>query len=259
MRKIIMTTIISTLIVAVVATFGIQHFTQASTVAPYDADVDHDGHVTILDLSNVARYYGQPAPLATATAAPPTIVGNRSFASGGLLVDTTDGSIVATMNNPYRSLIRASCDGAHLAIGGLAYAGSGNIPQELQVIDAVTGTVLATSPTFSSGANVGALFPCPLKSAGGALTGGSPTLNRAILTWTIDSNTSQVMIFDVSSGNPIYTGQMLGGPSDVRLTCANDAIMFTIGPLGNSSDLIRLTDGALIANVPSAGLLDPTC
>jgi hypothetical protein len=66
MRRIIFTSVIGALIVAVAATFGIQHFTQASTVTPYDADVDHDGHVTILDLSNVARYFGQPAPLATA-------------------------------------------------------------------------------------------------------------------------------------------------------------------------------------------------
>ena len=70
MRKIIITTIISALIVAVGATFGVLRYTQASTVTPYDADVDHDGQISILDLSSVARYYGQAAPLATATALP---------------------------------------------------------------------------------------------------------------------------------------------------------------------------------------------
>ena len=68
MRRIIIASIISAVIVAVGVTFGVRHYTQASSpVGLYEADVDHDGSVSILDLSKVAHYFGQSAPLATAT------------------------------------------------------------------------------------------------------------------------------------------------------------------------------------------------
>ena len=120
MRQIIITTIISGMIVAIAATFGVLRYTQASTVTPYDADVDHDGHISILDLSNVARYYGQSAPLPVATTTPPTIVGNRAFAvlnplGHSILVNTDDGSIVADFGN-VGGVVASSCDGARAAM-----------------------------------------------------------------------------------------------------------------------------------------------
>jgi hypothetical protein len=59
MRKIIITSIISVLLAAVAATFGVRHYTQASSPATvYDADINHDGWVNGLDLNNLARYFG---------------------------------------------------------------------------------------------------------------------------------------------------------------------------------------------------------
>lgn len=73
MRKVIITSIISTIIVVVASAFGVRHYTQASTpVGLYEADVDHDGYVSILDLAAVAQYFTQAAPLPTPPVPTPT-------------------------------------------------------------------------------------------------------------------------------------------------------------------------------------------
>ncbi|HYM15591.1 MAG TPA: hypothetical protein VEZ14_08525, partial [Dehalococcoidia bacterium] len=74
MRRTIIATIISAAVLAGGAVFGVRHYTQASSpVTAYDADINHDGRVTIGDVALVAHYFGQSAPLPTATPTPPPI------------------------------------------------------------------------------------------------------------------------------------------------------------------------------------------
>ncbi len=95
MRRIIITCIISALIVSVAAIFGVRHYTQASSpVTAYDADVNHDGRITIGDLAKVAYYFGQTAPLPTPTSTPYLYApGSGIFESGTIWCTNGPGDI----------------------------------------------------------------------------------------------------------------------------------------------------------------------
>ncbi len=90
MRNIIIMSIVGALIVAIAVAFGVQHRTQASVpVGLYEADIDHDGKVSILDLAKAAAFFGQSAPLPTPTMGPfafDAVSCNNGVITGNLLV-----------------------------------------------------------------------------------------------------------------------------------------------------------------------------
>lgn len=253
MRKIIITTIISALILAGGATLGVRHYAQAlTTVGLYEADVDHDGSVSILDLSKVAHFYGQTAPLPVATPAPPTIVTNRAWGYLGpippvvtQLLDISNGTVVASYPG-WNLPSTQSCDGLFSL---MTLAGD---PNTFQVVNNLTGAVLLTQslPLFSN-----PIFPCPLKGAGATLNAGSPAPDRLIVRHDVpcafygcpsgvSGNYFLVRIYDLTNGGVLFDhgGPMEGGDNHVRwLTCSQDAVV-----ISNSSGwlLVKLSDGS---------------
>src|SRR5438874_7205884 len=83
--------------IAAVSFFGVYHYTSATNaVTPQDADVNHNGAVTIADAISVLPHIGQLAPIA----AIPQIVGDRGFmrlpSGAAQLINTSTGAVVAT-------------------------------------------------------------------------------------------------------------------------------------------------------------------
>lgn len=75
---------VTVLAVGVVASVGVYQFRQADAapglpVTIQDADVDADGHISILDLAGTARYYGQAVPNVARPVAEQNLDGNGNI------------------------------------------------------------------------------------------------------------------------------------------------------------------------------------
>ncbi len=124
--------IIASIIGALVVTVGVYRYrADAATPQPvtvYDADVDHDGSVTILDLTNVANHFLEAAPLPTDTPlATATLVDGCYLSSGGVLSACTATPTSTPTATPTATATPIPCAGA--AVNAVWTAGNGHCYQ----------------------------------------------------------------------------------------------------------------------------------
>ena len=227
-------------------------------------DQDGDGVVTILDIIAVGRAFGQH--MATPTLQP-TVIGNRNFITHGnfasvVIVNTSDASVVSTVTGPAASLTTAalgtSCDGAYGAVSEAVTPST----HRVKIVDMQSGAVLVTVdvPSAFNLAAIGqterVLFPCPLASAGGMFTEGSPQPDRAVLlTDTADPPCCTVTMYNLASGQALHSDSTTGG---IWLNCANDTLLYGIAS-NAATNVVRLSDGTLIGAIPGYPGVEPSC
>lgn len=222
-------------------------------VTPYEADINKDGAVNSGDQLGLAKNYGLPVPTATPQPTTPVIVRDRQFVTriGAepdmccALIDTDDGSIVATFNS---SGEKQSCDGRYSYIHERDAVGQSRVA----FIDMETGSVVVSSTPFPSGYNVEAWFSCPLIP-------GSPP-DRAVLTVRnvyTSPPLKDLTIWNLTSGEALAHIDIDDSP--VALNCGLDVVMFTDVVTTNPDPLIvrRLSDGLEVGRIPGGTSLGP--
>jgi len=212
-------------------------------------DIDDNGYINFTgDVIALARIaFGlQPPPAPYVIPTPPTIVGNRAFHSAYLaappqLINTDDGSVVATFavgdalgGNPL------SCDGAYAMITSPVVGG---VLTTARIISTRDGSTVASDPANYNSPY--ALFTCPLKGIGAQFSTGAPVANRAIVRGLDDSNVAQLRIFDLTTGQMLYAKAT---PYSPVMSCNQSTIVVTTPP-GLTEDVVRLSDGAVVATI----------
>lgn len=248
--------LIGTLVFRVRIASGISPWT------PYQADINQDSRVNTTDMLIVAQNFGKTVvpPIILPTPTPPTIVGNRAFgrhSGGGLpleLFNTDDGSVVRTFlvgdypapvggaaNGPV-----ASCDGTYSMITTLVAGGVG-----FHIIKTQDGSTIVED--LSDYYKLGVEFTCPLKGLGAKFNTAGPIANRAIVAGALNGGVSQLRIFDLTTGQTLYSSDASGGV----MNCAQTTISIK-NLAGDALTLVRLSDGGVAGTIPETGF-QATC
>jgi len=205
-----------------------------SAVGP---DVNNDGFVSIGDISQTVRAFGQTVPT------PPPIIGNRAFGcltppDDLCLMDTSDGHVIASYPGFIYQLLPedSSCTGDLVLLW--RPLGSPTNSTEIKFVDTVTGDVLAAfTHAESSGSPNKVLIPCALKAhMGGTLQGGVPATGRAAI--VMSGPLAVAYIVDLEAGSILSS---YAASSDASLNCANDTLAF-------DGKLIDLNTGTVVAS-----------
>ena len=188
-------------------------------VTPYDADVNKDGHVNSTDMLNVAKNCRKPVVMPVAALRRRRWLGTgRSAVTTTTtipmrIINTSDGSVVATLPIGEAQGTGSSCDGRYALINIPGIGGGG--PTIGSIIRLVDGSTVVTEPAVMYPPS--AIFTCPLKGWGARFDTGGPVADRAVVRGCDASSVGHLRLFDLTGGQLLHSSDTSAVSPGVRL------------------------------------------